>query len=95
MTLRAYLIMTGTRVTAFAKLIDVTRVTVQRWLSGKSFPRWPAMIRIALVTGGKVTPDDWLLGGSAGQSLVSPAQGANPQSVARKGALASSASRFR
>lgn len=43
----------------FARQIGVTPRAVQFYLSGDRRPRWNIIARIAVVTGGAVTANDW------------------------------------
>ncbi len=44
----------------FACLIGVTVVSLNRYLSGERRPEWPVLAVIRKVTGGQVTPNDFL-----------------------------------
>jgi len=60
MTLREYLTANQVTLSSFAKLIGVTRVAVHYWVRGTRVPRGSHMVQIVAVTGGSVTPNDFL-----------------------------------
>ena len=47
----------------FARSIDVSPATVNRWIKSNRRPNWVTMERIKEVTGGRVKPNDFLNGG--------------------------------
>ena len=59
MELRQYLGLRAITITAFAGSIGVSVQSVHRYLNGERIPKREVMARIAAVTGGKVTPNDF------------------------------------
>lgn len=59
MHLRRYLANFGISVATFADTIGVTVQAVHRYVNGERIPNRDVMERIALVTGGKVQPNDF------------------------------------
>jgi transcriptional regulator with XRE-family HTH domain len=59
MTLDEYLTSTNTSRSDFAKEIGVSEVSICRYLSGDRIPDRDRMAKIALATGGAVTPNDF------------------------------------
>lgn len=62
MQLIDYLLSRGLHPRAFAEMIDVSEVTVHRYLEGKRIPRRDIMQRIVKETGGLVTANDFFGG---------------------------------
>jgi transcriptional regulator with XRE-family HTH domain len=60
MTLDEYLKEHRIRVADFARRIDRTVTTVSRLRNGHNSPDWETMRKIHTVTGGAVTPNDFL-----------------------------------
>lgn len=60
MKLSDYLSETQTDPGKFAFEIGQTERAVESWLAGDRRPRWEALVRIAEVTGGKVTANDFM-----------------------------------
>ena len=60
MTLHRFLASREITRSAFAARIGVSRVTLQRYLAGDRFPRPDVLRRIASVTGGEVTANDFV-----------------------------------
>jgi putative transcriptional regulator len=52
----------------FAQSIDVTPISVTRYLTGVRLPAADVLVRIAEVTHGAVTPNDFLLPAKAGKA---------------------------
>lgn len=46
--------------TAFGRRVGASHSTVSRWRSRKLLPSWPQMLTILRVTGGQVTPNDFI-----------------------------------
>jgi transcriptional regulator with XRE-family HTH domain len=59
MTLTEYLKETSTARADFARQIGVSPETVRRYLSGERIPDQERMLKIAAITGCKVTADDF------------------------------------
>jgi len=59
MKLAAYLSENNLTETAFAQVVGVSQVTINRYIQGKRFPDPGIIIRIEAVTGGRVAPADW------------------------------------
>jgi transcriptional regulator with XRE-family HTH domain len=59
MTLEEYLKLQGMTADAFARLIGVSRYTVNRYISGQRRPNYRVLSRIVRATGGKVTADSF------------------------------------
>lgn len=59
-TLSAYLEQNGVSIKAFAAAIEVTPMTVYRYIRGKNRPEWDVLERIKRVTGGEVTADSFM-----------------------------------
>jgi transcriptional regulator with XRE-family HTH domain len=59
MKLAAYLSENNLTETAFAQIVGVSQVTINRYVQGKRFPDPGIIIRIETLTGGKVAPSDW------------------------------------
>lgn len=59
MKLAEYLKNTNQTVTAFAAKLGVTQSAVTKWALGKTFPRKNALDRIAALTAGQVTANDF------------------------------------
>lgn len=60
MTLAEYLDKAETSDTAFAEMIGVSRQALHRYKTGERRPEWNVLERIRDVTGGQVTPNDFL-----------------------------------
>ena len=60
MRLDAYLEKTQIPVGEFAHAIGVHRTSVYRFMTGLSFPKRVTLMRIASVTGGRVTANDFI-----------------------------------
>lgn len=59
MTLAEYLQTSNLSHADFAKKLEVSQVTVHRWVNDKRFPSKEMLIRIEIATGSKVRPQDW------------------------------------
>jgi transcriptional regulator with XRE-family HTH domain len=68
MTLARYLADHALTRAAFAASIGVSRVTLQRYLAGDRFPRPEVLRKIATVTAGKVTANDFMASTTGPQS---------------------------
>ena len=60
MTLEEYLTSEQMTDAAFAEMIDRDPATISRLRRGITFPDWQTLARIRDVTGGAVTPNDFL-----------------------------------
>lgn len=45
---------------AFAATVNVSEATISRLRKGKQSPSWDLIQRIAVETGGEISPNDWL-----------------------------------
>lgn len=61
MTLASYLAQSGTSHADFAKLIGVSQAAITRYARGDRIPRPAQMQKIAEVTRGKVTANDFMV----------------------------------
>lgn len=59
MLLKTYLKSVGMTETAFAEKLNVSQVTINRYVLGKRFPSPEMILRISAATNGKVKPADW------------------------------------
>jgi len=59
MKLAQYLSSNDLTETAFADLIDVSQVTVNRYIRGERFPVREIILKIESTTGGQVSAADW------------------------------------
>ena len=59
--LEAFLDTRGLSRDDFAKMTATSTLTVYRWLLGDAVPSHDAMRKIYRVTGGVVTPNDWVI----------------------------------
>jgi len=60
MQLKTYLEKDNTTQEQFAETLGVAQATVNRWINGTRMPRPAHMRRIAEVTGGEVTANDFV-----------------------------------
>jgi transcriptional regulator with XRE-family HTH domain len=65
MKLATYLEKHGLTEPEFAKAVGQSEFAVRKWLNGSRFPRRDNLLEIERVTGGKVTPNDFLSGAAA------------------------------
>lgn len=59
MTLEQYLIKKKISSSKFAEMIDVSRMTVDRYVTGDRIPKKDVMLKIKKATHGKVQPNDF------------------------------------
>lgn len=64
MTLEEHRIKRGLSISETAAALGVDRVTIWRWLTGKSIPEAPMILRIQAWSKGDVRANDWI-GGNA------------------------------
>ena len=67
MKLAEYMILRGYDDVEFAKKLEVDRTTVYRLRIGKTVPTWKIAAKIAEVSGGAVTPNDFLPAAAASE----------------------------
>ena len=60
MKIHEYLSATGLSQDEFARKVGVSQATISRYASGLRTPRLPHALAILTVTGGRVTPEDFL-----------------------------------
>lgn len=61
MTLKEYLQQQGISQHQFAELVGVTPQAVNQWVQGRRFPRPTVILKIRMITGGRVAPVDWYI----------------------------------